>query len=193
MYAKHCFVLAVNHYSFSRSISSCSILYESNPGWSQVNMSFESFINNNGVAVLDGTMGYELFRLGLPFNPHLWSGLAVTDEKYHQLVVDAHLNYLRAGCDVIICNNYSLVPFYLETAQKEAEMEDLNIKSVELANEARTKYYNDLKNANTIKLRKIYIAASLPPLSETHRPDLVRHGLLFKCTFYKLYTHNIYI
>ena len=138
-----------------------------------MHMSFDSFNDKIGVVVLDGSMGYELFASGVRYDPKLWSALAITEKKYHALVVDAHLKYLRAGCDVITCNNYSLVPFYLETVGREGEMAALNIISVELANQARRKYCNNSKNA-----RSVYIAVSLPPLSESHRPDKIRHGLL---------------
>ena len=136
-------------------------------------MSFDSFNDKIGVVVLDGSMGHELFASGVPYVARLWSALAITEKKYHQLVVDAHPKYLRAGCDVITCNNYSLIPFYLETVGKEGEMAALNITAVELANQARTKYCNNSKNA-----RRVYIAVSLPPSAESHRPDKIRHGLL---------------
>ena len=55
-------------------------------------------------------------------------------------------------------------------------MKQLNQKSIELANRARNQYYNELKNNNKSK-RQVFVAASLPPLSETHRPDLIKHGL----------------
>ena len=59
------------------------------------------------VRILDGGMGQELLAKGLKAKGSLWSATALIDEKYHQLVVDAHLDFIKSGADVIVTNNFA--------------------------------------------------------------------------------------
>ena len=52
-------------------------------------------------------MGQELLAQGLKPKGSLWSGTALIDKKYHQLVIDTHLNFIKSGADVIVTNNFS--------------------------------------------------------------------------------------
>ena len=44
------------------------------------------------VRILDGGMGQALLAKGLKPKGSLWSATALVDEKYHELVVDTHLD-----------------------------------------------------------------------------------------------------
>ena len=57
--------------------------------------------------ILDGGMGQTLLANGLEPRGSLWSATALIDKKYHQLVVDAHLEFINSGVDVIVTNNFS--------------------------------------------------------------------------------------
>ena len=59
------------------------------------------------VRILDGGMGQELLSRGLQSKVSLWSASALLEKKYHQLVIDAHLNFINAGANVIVTNNFS--------------------------------------------------------------------------------------
>ena len=59
------------------------------------------------VRILDGGMGQELLARGLKARGTLWSATALLDKKYHKLVIDTHLDFIEAGADVIITNNFS--------------------------------------------------------------------------------------
>ena len=37
----------------------------------------------------------------------LWSASAILQDNYHELVEDIHLDYINAGCDVIITTTFS--------------------------------------------------------------------------------------
>ena len=56
---------------------------------------------------MDGGMGQHLLAKGLKTKGSLWSATALINKKYHNLVVDSHLDFIRAGADVIITNNFS--------------------------------------------------------------------------------------
>ena len=57
--------------------------------------------------ILDGGMGQTLLEKGLKAKGSLWSASALIEEKYHQLVIDTHLNFIKSGADVIVTNNFS--------------------------------------------------------------------------------------
>ena len=59
------------------------------------------------VRILDGGMGQHLLTKGLKTKGSLWSTTALIDEKYHNLVIDSHLDFIRSGADIIITNNFS--------------------------------------------------------------------------------------
>ena len=60
------------------------------------------------VRILDGGMGQHLLAKGLKPKGSLWSGTALIDKRHHQLIVDAHLDFIKSGAEVIITNNFSV-------------------------------------------------------------------------------------
>ena len=59
------------------------------------------------VRILDGGMGQEILAKGLKPKGSLWSATALIEKKYHQFVVDSHLDFIRSGAEVIITSNFS--------------------------------------------------------------------------------------
>ena len=59
------------------------------------------------VRILDGGMGQALLKKGLKAKGSFWSATALIDKKYHQLVIDTHLDFIKSGADVIVTNNFS--------------------------------------------------------------------------------------
>ena len=59
------------------------------------------------IRILDGGMGQHLLAKGLKPKGSLWSATALIDKKHHQLIVDAHLDFIKSGAEVIITNNFS--------------------------------------------------------------------------------------
>ena len=57
--------------------------------------------------ILDGGMGQQLLAKGLKAKGSLWSATALIEEKYHQLVINTHLDFIKSGADVIVTNNFS--------------------------------------------------------------------------------------
>jgi S-methylmethionine-dependent homocysteine/selenocysteine methylase len=56
-------------------------------------------------------MGRELARIGAPFRQPEWSALALMEGP--DWVVEAHLNFVEAGAQVITTNSYACVPFHI--------------------------------------------------------------------------------
>ena len=125
---------------------------------------------NSRIAILDGGMGHELLRLGIPKDTNLWSAIALIKPKYHSTILQAHTNYLEAGCDIITTSNYSATPLYLSKVNKQNKISSLTQLSVQLADQARKQY---LDNSNNINNSYKLIAGSVPPLSYSYCNDLL--------------------
>ncbi|PJO77200.1 homocysteine S-methyltransferase [Neisseria brasiliensis] len=109
--------------------------------------------------ILDGGMGRELHRRGAPFRQPEWSALVLTEAP--DIVRDTHVDYIRAGAEVITANSYAVVPFHIGEQRFAQEAESLAATAGQLAREAVDQSGKDVK-----------VAASLPPLFGSYRPDL---------------------
>ena len=61
----------------------------------------------NQTRILDGGMGQELLARGLPSNSTLWSANAILHEKYNPLVLDTHIDYIKAGAEIIVTTTFA--------------------------------------------------------------------------------------
>ena len=87
--------------------------------------------------ILDGGMGQELHARGLVSKGTLWSTSAILDEKYHQSVVDIHLDYIEAGAELITTTNFSSRRIRMEQNKVNDMFEFANKKACELALKAK--------------------------------------------------------
>ena len=118
--------------------------------------------------ILDGGTGELLFRNGLPDDRLTWSAKAILEEKYHKMVVDAHLEYLRAGSNVITTHNFAVIPSCMKQVNQQNAIGSLTSTAVRLAMKARDQFLTETHNQN-----QVLIAGSIPPLNESYRADLV--------------------
>ena len=112
------------------------------------------------VKILDGGMGQELLSKGLQPKGSLWSASALLDEKYHQLVIDSHIDFINAGANVIVTNNFSARRERMKENKVNDQFRYANNKAGELA----------LKAVNKSN-KKIMIAGSLPAQNNTYVVD----------------------
>jgi len=111
--------------------------------------------------ILDGGMGQELLIKGLKPKGTLWSAHALIDESCHQMVIDAHLDFINAGAEVIVTSTFTARRNRLIQNDCEKYFEQINIKAVELAQKARD-----------ISKKEILIAGGLPNQKQTYESDL---------------------
>ena len=133
--------------------------------------------------ILDGGMGQELLKRGLKPQGTLWSAAALIEEKYHQLVIDTHLDFINAGADVIVTTTFTARRIRLIQNKCEEHFGYVNTKAVELALKAR---YISKKN--------ILIAGGLPNQYQTYSANLGDDLNLIEKNFYdqaKLLKSNI--
>ena len=85
--------------------------------------------------VLDGAMATELEKLGYKMDPLLWSAKALLDGQ--DLIKQVHLNYLRAGADIISTCTYQASVMGFESIGTDSETAHLLIaQSINLARSA---------------------------------------------------------
>jgi len=133
--------------------------------------------------ILDGGMGQELLKRGLKPQGSLWSASALIEEKYHQLVVDTHLDFINAGADVIVTTTFTARRNRLIQNKCEEHFEYVNTKAVELALKARD-----------ISKKNILVAGGLPNQKQTYSANLGEDLNLIEKNFYdqaKLLKSNI--
>ena len=112
------------------------------------------------IRILDGGMGQHLLAKGLKPKGSLWSATALIDKKYHQLIVDAHLDFIKSGAEVIITNNFSARRTRMIQNNVEEHFNYANEKAGELALKAKE-----------ISKKNILIAGSLPAQNDTYVSD----------------------
>ena len=109
--------------------------------------------------ILDGGMGQELLARGMEPNGTLWSANALLKEKYHPLVLNTHLDFIRAGAEVIVTTTFTTRKTRLRANNLEEKFEYLNIKACEIAQKAKKIYPETI------------IAGGLPPQYSTYEAD----------------------
>ncbi len=109
--------------------------------------------------LLDGGMGRELKRMGAPFRQPEWSALALMEAP--DSVAQAHAAFIAAGAEVVTTNSYAVVPFHIGQDRFAADGRMLAERAGRLARAAADGAGH-----------KVLVAASLPPLFGSYRPEL---------------------
>jgi len=116
-------------------------------------------LNNKEILLLDGGVSTEIRRRGVALDKNVWSGLATKTNPDE--VRQVHVDYIQAGAQIITANTYSTARHVLESINLGQESKLLNLKSVQLAQQAR----------DQVAQEEVFIAgsmSSMPPLT-SHR------------------------
>ena len=111
------------------------------------------------VRILDGGMGQELLARGMKPQGTLWSATAILHEKYHKLLYDTHVDYIKAGAEVIVTTTFASRKTRLRENKVEDKFEYLNKKAGEIAKKTKDTYPD------------VLIAGGLPPQGSTYKED----------------------
>ena len=109
--------------------------------------------------VLDGGMGQELLARGVETNGTLWSANALLQEKYHQLLLDTHLDFINSGAEIIVTTTFTTRRMRLRDNGVEDKFEYLNTKAGEIAKKAKDLHPH------------VLVAGGLPPQYLTYEAD----------------------
>jgi S-methylmethionine-dependent homocysteine/selenocysteine methylase len=111
--------------------------------------------------ILDGAMGTELGRRGVPLDLPLWSAGALM--THPEVVRAIHEDYIGAGADIITTNTFRTTRRTLRAAGMPDRSQELTSRAVDLAREATQRFPG----------RQLLVAGSIAPLEDCYRPDLV--------------------
>ena len=111
------------------------------------------------LTILDGGMGQELLARGMEPNGTLWSTNALLHEKYHKLILDIHLDFIKAGAEIIVTTTFTTRKSRLRDNKVLDKYEYVNKKAGEIAQRVKKIY------------PKVLIAGGLPPQNLTYEAD----------------------
>jgi homocysteine S-methyltransferase len=109
--------------------------------------------------ILDGGMGQELLARGMEPNGTLWSANALLQEKYHNLLLDTHIDFIKSGAEVIVTTTFTTRKIRLKDNKVEDKFEYLNKKAGGIAQKAKELYPD------------VLVAGGLPPQYLTYEAD----------------------
>jgi homocysteine S-methyltransferase len=124
--------------------------------------------------ILDGGMGQEILNRGVKPHGSIWGATALLHKKYHSVVVDTHLDFIKAGAEVIVTNSFGSRKRRLIENNLEKKFKELNTTAGKLAVKAVKK-----------SKKKILIAGSLPPQNFTYFADLGNDMEFIKDSFFQ--------
>lgn len=120
-------------------------------------MPMPSNAGKRGITLLDGGMGKALEEAGAPFRQPEWSALALIEAP--DSVERVHQQFVESGADVLITNNYAVVPFHLGEGI-DGLLEELTDLSGRLARSVADR-----------APRPVTVAGSVPPLFGSYQPE----------------------
>ena len=133
------------------------------------------------IRILDGGMGQELLARGMEPNGTLWSANAVLNEKYHQLLLDTHLDFIKSGAEVIVTATFTTRRLRLRDNNIEDKFEYLNKKAGEIAKKTKELHPN------------VLIAGGIPPQYLTYEEDTRPNDVIKKNFFEQAELLNPYV
>lgn len=116
--------------------------------------------------LLDGALGTELERHGVPCELPLWSAQAL--HQTPDLVLGIHQAYARAGAEVLTANTFRTQRRTLARAGLGERDDPLTTMAVALARSAARD-----RHAQVPEGPRVFVAGSVAPLEDCYRPDLV--------------------
>ena len=115
----------------------------------------------NKTYIFDGGTGQTLLAKGLKPEGTLWSATALINENFHGLVVDTHLDFINAGAELIVTNNFAV--------RKKRFIENNSLKYLEFATKTAGKL---AKKARELSNKSVLIAGSLPSQGNTYQSEI---------------------
>lgn len=119
-------------------------------------------LHQSKTLILDGAMGTELARQGIELKLPLWSAGAV--RSYPNIVRQIHLDYLKAGAEIITTATFRTEGYtFIKAGLSEQAAQQTCLQAVALAHEA-------IQICTTPSPK--FIAGSIAPLEDCYHPEL---------------------
>ncbi len=136
--------------------------------------SLQTAADTNQPVILDGATGTELQKRGVPMDGTLWNALATA--SHPEVLTEIHLDYLRAGAQMIISNTFATSRYMLGHAGLTSRFEELNTQAAEIALKARELSGQTAWVAGAISTETLY--QEMPPVA-TARRDFADQAKIF--------------
>ena len=95
------------------------------------------------LTLMDGSVGRTLCIYGLPTEEgtifrKIWAAAALTEPKYHELIIKTHVDFIESGSQIISTNSYATQPNYYISAYGEKDFMKIMLEHAKV-NETRGK------------------------------------------------------
>ena len=97
-------------------------------------------LNQNELVILDGGVGTELQKRGIEMDES-WCGTA---SRNTEILKQVHLDYIKAGAQVITTNTYASSRLLLDAAGVGKDFEEINLKAIGAAKAARDEGFDEI-------------------------------------------------
>lgn len=122
------------------------------------NDTFETLLARDAPITIDGGLATQCEAMGCDIDGNLWSAALL--QKDPQAIVDAHRTFLDAGAEIIITASYQANRAgFMARGLSPSEADELIVRSVALAIQARQQYLQDISATQYVPL----VAASVGP------------------------------
>lgn len=145
----------------------------------------KSRLDAGKTVILDGGTGTELERRGVVMNPDAWCGAATLDNL--DILEAVHVDYIKAGADVITANTYASSRLMLGPAGLGDKVQDMNRAAVRTAIKAReTSGRTDVAVAGSMShMAPMQSGSSANDLSQLPSIEVVEEALTELATIHK--------
>jgi len=100
-----------------------------------------TLMRNGELVLLDGGIGTELERRGVPMDSQAWCGVAA--QGYAPILEEIHCDYIRAGAEIITANTYASSRLMLSNAGIGDQVIGINTEAIRIASRARANMNRD--------------------------------------------------
>ena len=141
-------------------------------------------LDRGDIIILDGATGTELQRRGAPMDPAAWCGPATL--QHHGLLSDIHLDYIRAGSDVVTANTFAASRLMLGAAGLGDKVGEVVARDVAAAQDARKRAFAEAR---------VLVAGSLSHMvpvaagTDVVDPELVPAAAAIEDAFFEVAGH----
>ena len=130
-------------------------------------MNITTRLADTEIIIIDGAMGTELQRRGVPLNFEIWSAAALL--SHPQLVQEIHVDYIRAGAEVQIAATYNTAPHVINPSSFDTTSRELTATALQLVREGI-----DVAEP----AHPVWIAGSISTTVESRRKEMLDISML---------------
>ena len=130
-------------------------------------MNITTRLADTEIIIIDGAMGTELQRRGVPLNFEIWSAAALLSHPH--LVQEIHVDYIRAGAEVQIAATYNTAPHVINPSSFDNTSRELTETALQLVREGI-----DVAEP----AHPVWIAGSISTTVESRRKEMLDISML---------------